>query len=68
MALRVSDYTRMQKRMKAGKVRVGEFTKFEKQWAAEHSKSGKAGPGFTRPTVKAPTYTRKTAAPRSRRK
>ena len=68
MALRVSDYTRMQKRMKAGKVRVGEFTKFEKQWAAEHSKSGKAGPGFKPTTTKAPTYTRKTAPRMPRRK
>ena len=71
MALRVSDYMRMVRRMQSKTPpKVSEIMKFARQVQAEHSKAGKAGPGFTRPTAKAPTYTRKTApgAPRTRRK
>ena len=36
MPLTIGDYTRMQKRILAGTVRIGESTSFMKQWVAEH--------------------------------
>ena len=47
MTLRVSDYTRAQKRMLAGDMKVSEWTAFEKQWRAEHPQTAVAQVGGT---------------------